>query len=180
MDGLTQRDLCRYTVSGFDLGHLIVIFILLGCAIFVIYWLWVYPCGMGDTQEEGVTSRQNGRCGRVISRPETTSSSPGHGKGEDVILYALELEPGTIILQSPNGDLFRILQECDSVANRGSPTSGLPPGASVPVHYIPAYTRAHVQTYPSAPPYPGWDAAQEVTSSREPWQPLCIQSGSNF
>ncbi|XP_076439155.1 uncharacterized protein LOC143278028 [Babylonia areolata] len=169
----TQTDgqpVARYRVGGFELSHLVVLFILLGLALFILYWLWEYPC---TAQGPGLTSPAC-TSGRVISRPE--AERPG-----EMVLYATEIEPGTVVLQTPSGDLFRVLREYDAVTNSGSPTSGLPPATSFPVHYIPAYTRAHVQNQASAPPYPGVEEGEAVTSPcSEPWRPLSVHSASQY
>ncbi|KAL8603039.1 hypothetical protein ACOMHN_051916 [Nucella lapillus] len=183
-------DSSSLTVGGFQMTHLMVIFIVMGCALFIIYWLWVYPCN-GDannsaaqqSSEEArvvnsrVSSSSSSRSGRVVSLPEAPSSSGG-----EIILYAMEIEPGTVVLQSPYGDMFRVLREYDSVTQNGTSTSGLPPGTSFPVHYIPAYTRAHVQNpQASAPPYPGTENEHLAAPPySENWRPLCIQSGNDY
>lgn len=79
------------------MGHLVLTFILLGCAILLIYWLWVYPCN-GQTDEEKQATHRGANPGRVVSPPDVASSSRKK-KGDEVILYALEIEPGTIVLQ---------------------------------------------------------------------------------
>ena len=77
---------------------MVFIFILLGCVLFVIYWLWVYPCDGHETAEKERVTRGGSSPGRVISPPEVTSLSLKEA-GNGAILYALEIEPGTVVLQ---------------------------------------------------------------------------------
>ena len=70
---------------------------LLGCALFLLYWFWVFPCG-SDSQEE-TTLLPGDRQARVVSGQEMTSSTSGGGKVKEVVLYAMEIEPGTVVLQ---------------------------------------------------------------------------------
>ncbi|KAK7476172.1 hypothetical protein BaRGS_00032596 [Batillaria attramentaria] len=169
----------RYTLGGFDLGHLILIFIIVGCLVFAIYWFWIWPCD-GDTEHRARVTSRAGNEGRVISLGEHENPGGRGVSGEGVVLYAMELEPGLVVLQDQDGELFRILQECDSVKHQGSTTSGLPPGTSFPVHYIPSYTRAHVQTRPSAPQLPLDDQRTVSCHVQEDWRPLCVQSGAGY
>jgi hypothetical protein len=68
-------------------------------------------------------------------------------------VFAHELTPGTIVLQSPDGEYFRILHEYNShhnsaPENRGGSTSVTESGDSGHVRKI---EHAHTQTRPSAP-----------------------------
>lgn len=142
-----------YRINGFSLPHLLIIGIILGFAIFIFYWLWTYPCS--SEEPRSVVAPLHSGYERVVPLQEVAPSycCQREKQGQGVcVLYAMEIEPGTIVLQSQNGELFRVLQELDSVAISGSPTAGLPPGSVVPVHYLPSCTRPHMQTRPSAPP----------------------------
>ncbi|CAL1540309.1 unnamed protein product [Lymnaea stagnalis] len=90
-------------------------------------------------------------------------------------LYALELEPGIVVLQSEDGEFFRILREYDCADRTGN-------GSKVPEHpnstpdnrYIPSYTTAYYQTRPSAPVLhdaPGVNTPATV-GDPPPWTPI--------
>ena len=85
------------------MGPLLVIFVLLGSALFLLYWLWVYPCSGQPAvdHQQGEATRAAHAAGRVISPPppEVASAAHGRSKGDEVILYASEIEPGTVVLQ---------------------------------------------------------------------------------
>uniref|UniRef100_A0A194AM44 Uncharacterized protein n=1 Tax=Pinctada fucata TaxID=50426 RepID=A0A194AM44_PINFU len=113
------------------------------CVVLVIL---VWKCCSNDSLEDEVLPQQN----RVPITP----------------IYAHELEPGIIVLQSQDGTYFRILQEYDSVKHKpgnvctSGDQSNSPGACAETVHpiqhsviqYIPQYTRPHYQTRPTAPP----------------------------
>ncbi|XP_025081998.1 uncharacterized protein LOC112556835 [Pomacea canaliculata] len=163
-----------FLVGGFDLGHLILAFVIVGIFALIVYCLWAWPCGEN--------CREQPLEGRVIPYPGrgTKVHDLGLREQDACLMYAMELEPGTFILESSDGELFRVLHEYDSLANQGTPSRGFPAGAVVPVHYIPAYTRAHVQTRPSAPHVSLVEDDEQVVRhwNTQPWRPLCVQTGS--
>lgn len=74
-------------------------------------------------------------------------------------IFAHELEPGLVVLQSQDGEYFRILQECDANSLFKGRTNVNPPGACAAapigestIQYIPQYTRPCYQNQPTAPP----------------------------
>lgn len=67
-------------------------------------------------------------------------------------LFAQEIEPGIVVLQNQDGDIFRVLYEYDAIKNN-QPGNNPTPGQRSTLHYIPQYTRVHYQTQPSAPPF---------------------------
>lgn len=186
-----------FRIEGFSLPHLLVIFILIGLAIFIFYWLWTSPCG--DEDRQPAVAFLDGRYERSAPQREAAAAAGCCNRGDKAgeglcVLYATEIEPGTIVLQSPNGELFRVLRELDAVSSGASPISGLPPGTSHPVYYIPSYTRPHLLTQPSAPPaysLPGDGVATTSGYSAMPvsaggssvpgdWRPLYISSASQY
>ncbi|OWF45219.1 uncharacterized protein LOC110457316 [Mizuhopecten yessoensis] len=72
-------------------------------------------------------------------------------------VYAHELEPGLVVLQSQDGEFFRILQEYDAnktCNGRTNPAAACadPPIGETTIQYIPQYTRPFYQNQPTAPP----------------------------
>ncbi|KAL3886485.1 hypothetical protein ACJMK2_026470 [Sinanodonta woodiana] len=122
------------------LSHVIIGIIFTSLALLAIYVLWKWCCD-----------------------ENTSESSKRKGPIQMTAVYAHEIEPGIVVLQSEDGELFRILKEYDSLKNGpygsfntdqprrlGSNASGCSVSASSP--YVPAYLKVQSQTQPSAPP----------------------------
>lgn len=144
-----------YQVAGFQLSHLLLAFVLAASFIFLLYWLWTWPC----KDKDGSASDEN----KPILPKQTVKP-----------IYALELEPGIVVLQSEDGEFFRILREYDSAEKRGKGLSKEEKSADyqemMPLTrsqhgarhdededsqlILPSYTQACYQTGPSAPPPP--------------------------
>ncbi|KAK3598013.1 hypothetical protein CHS0354_042368 [Potamilus streckersoni] len=93
----------------------------------------------------------------------TSESSKRKGELQMTAVYAHEIEPGIVVLQSEDGELFRILKEYDYLKNGpyGSFNTNQPRqmasnasvrSVSASSPYVPAYLTVHSQTQPSAPP----------------------------
>ncbi|XP_041355675.1 uncharacterized protein LOC121373238 [Gigantopelta aegis] len=120
------------SLGGFDALHLLGAVMVAGICAIIIYSLW--DC---------------------CNQDESPTNSP---RDERVVvnqLYATELEPGLVVLQSQDGAYFRILQECESAEFRNER-----PGTSGnkqtflngdPVTYIPRNTRTEVRNVATAP-----------------------------
>ncbi|ESO89722.1 hypothetical protein LOTGIDRAFT_234125 [Lottia gigantea] len=130
MDDTTEDDTIR--VGGFRLDGMIFIFCGLGLLLFVVYLLWNSQC---SSKTPDMDERQK----EIIK--------PSH-------LFAYELEPGVVVMQSKDGEFFRILHEYDP-ETRGTKHYGASPQTvqmeGTPVHYIPHYTRPVLQTQATAP-----------------------------
>ncbi|XP_059147515.1 uncharacterized protein LOC131935164 [Physella acuta] len=125
-------DISDITVAGFQFGHLILAFLISAIFLFILYWLWTCPC----REEEEPKSH------RTILPAQAVKP-----------LYALELEPGIVVLQSEDGEFFRILREYDSADRTGNGCKAPElPSCSSENRYIPSYTHAHYQTQPSGVP----------------------------
>lgn len=125
------------TIDDSRMENFYVSMIGLAMVLILIVFIW-HCCGTNEDKHEVLPTKQ------VV--PMKTA------------VFMHELEPGLVILQSQDGEFFRILQEYDSVKHHysspcpgacGSSNQGQ--GQST-LHYIPQYTRPHYQTHPSAPP----------------------------
>jgi len=146
MGGL-PLDIDSYEVAGFQLSHLLLAFVLGASFIFLLYWLWNCPCK--SKQADGAS---NGEENKPILPKQSVKP-----------IYALELEPGTVVLQSEDGEFFRILREYESADQRGHSLSaqearplggsyqGGVAGGTQEQPILPSYTQACYQTMPSAP-----------------------------
>ncbi|KAK6184666.1 hypothetical protein SNE40_007095 [Patella caerulea] len=120
-------------LAGIRMDHLIFIFCGLGLILFIIYLMWNSQCSVDKSESE--------------ETKEIVKPSP---------IFAYELEPGIVVMQSKDGEFFRILHEYDS-STRGTKNYGSSSSSQYiqmdpsPVHYIPHYTRPVLQTQPSAP-----------------------------
>ena len=116
--------------------NMIIAFI--GLIMFVLLIVYVWKCCKCDEED----------------RPSTGYPPPTQQRQQIPIVpcYAHELEPGLVVLQSQDGEYFRILQEYDST-KLPKPPMGATGSTSQPLQYIPQFTRAHFQTHmqPSAP-----------------------------
>ncbi|CAG5117039.1 unnamed protein product [Candidula unifasciata] len=122
------------TIAGFQLGHLLLAFIIISTFCLVLYYLWTWPCG----KNAGVDGSQSRKSNTLLPTLKP--------------LYALELEPGIVVLQSEDGEFFRILREYDSADKTGNGSTSLEhPSSDANNRYLLSYTRAHYQTRPSAP-----------------------------
>ncbi|RUS91870.1 hypothetical protein EGW08_000441, partial [Elysia chlorotica] len=98
-------------------------------------------------------------------------------------LYAMEIEPGTVVLQSEDGEFFRILREYDKVERTGyGSVCREMPSCSADNQYVPPYTRAHYQTKPSAPlshltEEDQWRSRYDPYGYMETWRPLNTVNG---
>lgn len=166
------------TVGGFQFFNLLLAFLVTSIFIFMLYWLWTCPCREQD-KESG------------LERPRKYDTLlPGPTGTPVATLYAMEIEPGTVVLQSEDGEFFRILREYDKVERRsyGSVSSELA-SSSVDNQYVPSYTRAHYQTkpvsVPSAPPshlaeVDQWCANCDPYGPMESWRPLQTINGMAY
>ncbi|CAC5394955.1 unnamed protein product [Mytilus coruscus] len=111
--------------------NMLVVFIGLVMIIVLLVYLW--------------------RCCKCDEDTPGTTITPARQQIPLVPCYAHEIEPGLVVLQSPDGEYFRILQEYDATKLPKQPTAsnGLPQ----PLHFVPQFTRAHYQTHaqPTAP-----------------------------
>jgi hypothetical protein len=154
-------NLSEITVAGFQLSHLLVAFMIVATFFFVLYWLWNWPCGNesnGNDDEE--TCRSSG------PRTSLPTLTP---------VYATEIEPGIVILQSEDGEFFRILREYDAADKTGhGSTSPELSSSESGNRYMLSYTRAHYQTRPSAPLYPSVDvgARSDQFGGVSSWKPI--------
>ncbi|GFS20774.1 hypothetical protein ElyMa_006907300 [Elysia marginata] len=170
---------CRLAVGGFQLANLLLAFLVTSVFVFLLYWLWTWPC---SEQGKGFGSDKP-------RKYDSLQLSPGPAPAGIPVatLYAMEIEPGTVVLQSEDGEFFRILREFDKVERPGGYGSMTrePTGSSMANQYVPSYTRAHYQTRPalsnatpSAPPashlaeVDQWRARCDAYGPMEPWRPL--------
>ncbi|XP_067653972.1 uncharacterized protein [Haliotis asinina] len=152
--GWEGRSWTHYRVGGFSLSHLIAAFIVTAVFAFVVYLLWDCSCKRKEDQE-----RQR--------------LSPGSQRIDTKTMYALELEPGIVLLQSQDGEFFRILHEYDAVKHARDYGTAPPGGVALQgqtIHYIPNYTRAHMQTQASAPQPPEELMVWDGQTSPPPYQ----------
>ena len=101
--------------------NMIVVFIGMIMVIVVIIYIW--KCCKCDEDKPGA------------------EVSPQQQQVPLVPCYAHELEPGLVVLQSPDGEYFRILQEYDATKHPRMPL----PNSSQPLQYVPQFTRPHFQ-----------------------------------
>ncbi|XP_005092457.1 uncharacterized protein LOC101860237 [Aplysia californica] len=151
----------EFQVAGFQLAHLLLAFVLSASFVFLLYWLWTWPCGESS---QGATAT---RCDTVLPRQTVKP------------LYALELEPGIVVLQSEDGSFFRILREYESADKRGHGMAAheLPPGGAGANgqsghYYLPSYTKAHFQTQPTAPLLNVSEGSSDPFGDGAPWAPI--------
>ncbi|BFZ03833.1 hypothetical protein BsWGS_06871 [Bradybaena similaris] len=150
-------DFSEVTVAGFQLGHLLVAFVIITTFCLVLYFLWTWPCG---NQNSNTCSG-----GRRSSTSNTLlpTLTP---------LYALEIEPGIVVLQSEDGEFFRILREYDSADKTGhGSTSQEHPSCEADNRYLLSYTRGHYQTRATAP-HLGADTGFDPLHDGATWQPI--------
>ena len=116
--------------------NMVIAFI--GLIMFVLLIVYIWKCCKCDEED----------------KPSTDYALPLQQRQQIPIVpcYAHELEPGLVVLQSQDGEYFRILQEYDST-KLPKPPMGATGSTSQPLQYIPQFTRAHFQTHmqPSAP-----------------------------
>ncbi|KAK3768480.1 hypothetical protein RRG08_060842 [Elysia crispata] len=162
------------TVGGFQLANLLLAFIVSSTFIFVLYWLWTCPCKDHDKENE-------------LGNPRKYTTLLPERVGTPVAtLYAMEIEPGTVVLQSEDGEFFRILREYDKVERTGyGSVSREMANCSAANQYVPSYTRAHYQTKPSAPPShlteeDQWRSRYDPYGYMETWRPLQTINGATY
>ncbi|KAI8797340.1 hypothetical protein BgiBS90_002517 [Biomphalaria glabrata] len=126
-------DMEDFRIGTFSFGNLFLAFVISALFMVLLYWLWTWPCS-GETEQKLLPSR-------TILSSQTVKP-----------LYALEIEPGIVILQSEDGEFFRILREYDSADRTGSGSRAPELPTCTPENrYIPSYTRGYYQTQPTAP-----------------------------
>ncbi|KAH9502570.1 hypothetical protein Btru_069031 [Bulinus truncatus] len=129
-------DIDDFKVGAFDFDNLLLAFIISVSFMFVLYWLWTWPC----SATEEVQRKPAVHCRTVL--PLQTLKP----------LIAFELEPGIVVLQSEDGEFFRILREYDTADRTGNGSKAPElPNCTPENRYIPSYTKGYYQTQPSAP-----------------------------
>ncbi|GFO38811.1 hypothetical protein PoB_006531600 [Plakobranchus ocellatus] len=148
-------------VGGFQLANLLLAFIVAAVFIFILYWLWTCPCRDENLGNKADNSRKYNTI--LTGTPVAT-------------LYAMEIEPGTVVLQSEDGEFFRILREYDTLGRTGyGSVAPEMPSCSADNQYVPSYTRAHYQTKPSAPSLPLEDhrlLGRDTFGELGTWRPI--------
>lgn len=117
------------TWDDFNSQNMIIAFIGLIMLVVIIAYVW--------------------KCCKCDDETPSSETPPQRQQIPLVPCYAHEIEPGLVVLQSPDGEYFRILQEYD--ATQYPKPIRVIGGTSQPLQYIPQFTRAHYQTQPSAP-----------------------------
>uniref|UniRef100_A0A0B6YX20 Uncharacterized protein n=1 Tax=Arion vulgaris TaxID=1028688 RepID=A0A0B6YX20_9EUPU len=154
-------NLSEVTIAGFQLSHLLVAFLIIATFTFVLYWLWTWPCG-----DQPVERRDEDRVPHETRNAMIPSLRP---------LYATEIEPGIVVLQSEDGEFFRILREYHTAEKTGNGTTSPELASSDQGNrYMLSYTKAHYQTRASAPLYPPLETGvrSDQCAGGERWKPI--------